>query len=702
LQRARSGVSQEKILKTLESLGLTQWDAKVYIILAKRGPIKASDAAKALKLSKQRLYPIVKSLQSKGIVNSTLERPARFSAVPFEKVLDLFVKAKIEQAQRIQQKRDELLSDWQSIAIAESDSPPAKFTVIEGRSYIYSKIQQMIQDTESHLSFVATVPSLARADQFGLFDAAFSHPLKSKIQFRFITELSEQNANALKALLKKIPKADFSFEGKTPDLGLKLCPRMVIRDEEEAVFFIDPRKGEFVSEQDDVCLWTNCKSLVQAFTAVFEDLWRNSTEIQKKIEEIETGKPTPKTYVISDAEAAKKKYEETVQSAKEEIIMMTSSKGLIECWKSIPLIKKWIEKGVSVEIMAPIVSENLEVAEQLSKICAVRHVSISYWGTTIVDGKHLFQFKAPRDKEKLELTPYFENTFYTNDFAYVERMKATLNDIWKTARAPSAVTLESILRKSREPSVPLPSDRNFPHDSYRKMIGFARTQGFSIEGPEQTEITTERDVLNKIITAQKSPVRIPSKDINRWYGSLAAAVIHPPNHFNLPDMLIQVFHIEKQSALGEEDVLSVSLWLETPTGHAYVPVALIGDNPKAQGIWKATQAGTPAGQNVQLVKKGELQVSIHGNTLFAGWTVQIPLLPPYVLPPACILFEGYGDIKTDKYTLVTPSGYRTEIEQNGFDAFVTFFHPSSKYSGPGTDGFFGRDFVAATSPPSTS
>jgi sugar-specific transcriptional regulator TrmB len=136
----RSGVSQEKILKTLVSLGLTQWDAEVYVLLAKRGPIKARDAAKVLKISKQRLYPIIRSLQSKGIVNSSLERPARFSAVPFEKVLDLFVKAKMAEAQRVQQNKDAILSDWQSIAVAEGDSSPSKFTVIEGRHYIYSKI----------------------------------------------------------------------------------------------------------------------------------------------------------------------------------------------------------------------------------------------------------------------------------------------------------------------------------------------------------------------------------------------------------------------------------------------------------------------------------------------------------------------------------------------------------------------------------
>jgi hypothetical protein len=79
--------------------------------------------------------------------------------------------------------------------------------------------------------------------------------------------------------------------------------------------------------------------------------------------------------------------------------------------------------------------------------------------------------------------------------------------------------------------------------------------------------------------------------------------------------------------------------------------------------------------------------------------VSIPLFPSqYILPPACILFEGYGDVKTAAYTIIGPSGVGLTAKQNGFDAFVTFMHPSSKYSGPGTDGFFVRDFVGDISP----
>jgi sugar-specific transcriptional regulator TrmB len=680
-------VSQEKILKTLESLGLTQWDAKVYIILAKRGPIKASDAAKALKLSKQRLYPIVKSLQSKGIVNSTLEHPARLSAVPFEKVLDLFVKAKMEQAQRIQRNLDELLSDWQSVAIAESDSPPAKFTVIEGRSYIYSKIQQMIQDTESQLSFVATVPSLARADQFGLFDAAFNHPLKSRIRFRFITEVNEQNAKAVKALLKKKPKTGFNLEGKTPDLGLKLCPRMVIRDEKEMVFFIDPRQGDFASEQDDACLWTNCKSLTHSFLALFEDQWKNSTDIQKKILEIETGKPMPKTYIINDAETAKGKYDATLGKATKEILMVASSTGLIELCKNKRLVTECTKRGVSVKIMAPITGQNLKAAQQLLKFCEVRHVPAGYLETTIVDGQHLFQFK---NSEQI-----FENVFYTSDYDYVEKTRNMLSAMWKSSSVPSSMTLQSIL--------------NFPTPSPPQSVSLKKVADLKML-PKMAQIKhikanplgakTPKDVLTKIAEDQKHSTRNSSKDIIRFRGCNGFAIIHPPSHFNLPDMLIYALHADKESQLGAENAVLVHFRLKTGKSFSYVPVVIAGDNPRTSEYWKTMYKGTPAGDNYHLLNSNEIQIQVHGNIFFAGWTVPIPLpVEPYSLPPAAIILEAYGKLKTGSFSYILHSGHKSKNAFNSFDAFVTFITGQLKYTGPGTDGLFVRDVFIEDIPP---
>jgi hypothetical protein len=142
------------------------------------------------------------------------------------------------------------------------------------------------------------------------------------------------------------------------------------------------------------------------------------------------------------------------------------------------------------------------------------------------------------------------------------------------------------------------------------------------------------------------------------------------------------------------------LLLETQNGYAYVPVAFVGDNPEALNFWKkCVLQGSPAEQNILLVKKEELQIRVHGNTLFAGWTIPIQLQPSFSLPPSCVMLEGYGGVKTDRGTVLQISGYKTMVEQNGLEAFVTFLHPSSKYSGPGTDGFLARECVIEHYPP---
>jgi hypothetical protein len=103
--------------------------------------------------------------------------------------------------------------------------------------------------------------------------------------------------------------------------------------------------------------------------------------------------------------------------------------------------------------------------------------------------------------------------------------------------------------------------------------------------------------------------------------------------------------------------------------------------------------GTPAEQNIQLVKKDDLQIRVYGNTFFAVWTLPIKLLSGLSLPPTAIMLEGYGNLKTDIFTVLLPSGHRMKSEFNGLEAFVTYFHPSSKYSGPGTDGFLMRESI---------
>jgi len=656
-------LSQDQVIDTLMSFGLTRMDARVYILIAKKGPQKAIEVGKILKTSKPQLYRSLKILESKGLLSATLEHPAKFSALPFEKALDLLAKAKmkkaLEEAQHIQETKQDILDNWQRISMGGSPDVSEKFMVIEGRDNIYARIQQMITESRSQISTITTVSNLLRADQFGVFDTGFKHLMKSKIRFRLLTQMSKQYVPAMKGFLKEISSTKLNFEGRNPDLGLKPSPRLIIRDEDEIMLFITS-KTDAATGQDNVGLWTNCKDIVQAFTATFEDNWCNSTDIQQSIRGFEAGKPASKMFVSDETAATKKKWEVALRSAKQEIVLMTSSEGLVGYLRNTPLLKDCAKRGVSIRIMTPVTSENLETVKQLSEFCEVKHVPIGHLETTIVDGKHLFQLTDQfEESEKQDVTTYFGKTFYKADLPYVEKVACMLNSIWKSASLPSPITLDSIIKPTSDLS-----------DEASK-------------GGDRAKLSAKSGFGGRV--------------------TIGRALVHSPRNLDLPDMMIQVQKSSKASDFGDSDTVIFALCLPTPAsvgGFAFVPVAVVDNSPRPVPMWKALFAGTPAGQNVIVVKPEQLEVWKQDNTLFAGWTVPLPLLPPkYRLPPSCVLFEGIGSAKHQKTTTSWPSGFKTVAEYDNLEAFVTFINPSSNYAGPGTDGSLGTNVVATTTPP---
>ena len=653
-------MSQENLKNALQQFGATEREAEVYIFLAKHGKLGTGQIAKQMKKNKGLVYRTLNSLERKGLVESTLESPTRFVAVPLEKVIDDYIKDKQIEIAQVEKTKDDLLEDLKRISQTEVEMPLEKFTVIEGRKKIYRKIAELVETTHNSFLAASNVAGLARGEQFGVFDAAYKHPLKSKVKFRFLTELNKQNLSAFK-LLKAEFKTGLNIKARNPDLGLPLFPKMVIRDNKEILLFISPRKDLPVKKE--VCVYTNCGSIVQAFIGVFEDLWRNSANIGDKIVEIESGKPTPRTVIIADEETAKKTYYQTIGEAQEEILLITSSQKLNQLSKNVLPLRELSKRKVSVKIMAPITSENLQSAKRMSDYCEVRHVAFSYLGTTIIDSKHLFQLRPSSSDQAGSVNEFsFKNTFYTNDLEYIGKTKNILENVWDNAYTSSVAILNPL---------------------FRSQIG--RTRG----------IGAPRDI-------EKLPERLLKAARRHGVASAisGSAIISPPSHLKIPEIYISALNFDKKSSLGEGEMLLINLWLETPRGQAFVPVAIVTNaSSEIAAEAKAKWAGTPAGQNVIQVKTEELRVWIEGKTLFAGWTISIPLLPPkYKLDPGCILFEGFGDEFHTTLLMPLPSGYLEGMEIDGFEAFTTFIAPSWKFSGPGTFGTVGKAIMIAAAP----
>ena len=659
--------------KTLREFGLNDKEVEVYVLLGKRGVLKGGDISKKLKIHRGQVYRTLKTLQKKGVVEATLENPTRFTAVPLKKVIESFVESKREEVALIEEKKKDLLSDWEKNNQTELDSSLEKFSVIEGTKKIFRKISQMIKDTKSQFSLALTVSDLLKAEPLGVFSFVQDHPMKAIIKFRVITQLSKQNLKAVKILQSKLmPTLD--FRGRNPSLGLPTFTRMAIRDNDEIIIFIS-HQDEI--SNDSTCLCTNSKSIINAFYGVFENLWYNSIYLTQEFDDLDI--VCTSNRIEEDSTITKKKLDEIFNSAKNEIIIVTSSEGLKELPKEN--LQRLSKLGVSIKIMAPITNENLNSSKKLLDSCELRHVSTGYSPFILIDHESLFQLNSQSELDDFVIV---------KNVTYINKTKKMLNTMWSSAYPLPTLTISKFLGSTPHTIVPNVDEKSY--SVYRRTIGKVRNESLGTR--------KENEIIREFLNGKKYPVKDIVKDVNRAYQSTGHAIVNPPSHFNLPKILFHFFHVEKKSSYGEEDAIRVEVWMDTPNGPAFVPAAMVGENPKSKEAFKIWFRGTPAADNVILVNRDEIEIKIHGNTMLAAWTFPIPLMGKCSIPPACVIIEGYGNLKTSSYVATLPSGFDLKIDTNGFDAFVTFIHPKSKYSGPGTEGYLGRDEIMEIIPPS--
>jgi sugar-specific transcriptional regulator TrmB len=96
-------------------LGLSEVDAQVYIYIALNGPCKAREVIDKMEIYKEQLYRSIKNLKEKDIVSSSAGFPSDFSAIPFEKVLDLLAEIKKRKVEALKVINEYLMDNWESL-----------------------------------------------------------------------------------------------------------------------------------------------------------------------------------------------------------------------------------------------------------------------------------------------------------------------------------------------------------------------------------------------------------------------------------------------------------------------------------------------------------------------------------------------------------------------------------------------------------
>lgn len=107
-------MSLYRIIKLLNALGFSSLEAKVYIYIAKLGPLSNEDIASRVEITLEQLVPILEALVKKGVISPTVQNQLVYNALSFEQLLDELIKSEIDQTQKIENTHQQLISLWKN------------------------------------------------------------------------------------------------------------------------------------------------------------------------------------------------------------------------------------------------------------------------------------------------------------------------------------------------------------------------------------------------------------------------------------------------------------------------------------------------------------------------------------------------------------------------------------------------------------
>ena len=117
-----------------------------------------------------------------------------------------------------------------------------------------------------------------------------------------------------------------------------------------------------------------------------------------------------------------------IRNAKKSALIVTTADGLNRKFESLmPSLEKAKKKGVTIKIAAPINSDNVKVARELSKLADVRHLDKSHGRFAIVDNEQMMLMLLD---DKTVHPNYDLGVWLSSDY-FAKSMNQMIENTWK-------------------------------------------------------------------------------------------------------------------------------------------------------------------------------------------------------------------------------------------------------------------------------
>jgi sugar-specific transcriptional regulator TrmB len=257
----------------LTRLGLTQYQGRVFLILAELGIATAKDVTKQSGVPRPKVYEALDALQEMGLVNKVMTAPATFETIPLKNAFSFLLKKKLKDYHNLRSETSSIMNDFDQKHRDIPKSRAPKVALISDKEAIVSCIKRLVENAKDSIDLVT---SWKRFSQITIFSNALLKAKSSGARMRVVVQ-EPKNRDFISGIISSIgmPNSEYRTISFAPSAITWLC------DGQEVLICTEAKTG--VRDSPGILSDNSC--LVEVAKAYFQQMWLSGqlyTEYVKK------------------------------------------------------------------------------------------------------------------------------------------------------------------------------------------------------------------------------------------------------------------------------------------------------------------------------------------------------------------------------------------------------------------------------------
>ena len=278
------------LVENLRTFDLIENEARVYIALVLKGPLRPSEIAGASGVARAEVHRHLRALEKKGFCVVVGEKGKKYSAINPSEALSSVVEQEEIRRDQMRERKEKLVSEWSSSrhSIGALEAEPERLQVLRDLGIALDRGLNMALSSKKICRVVLHKTTIEEYLSPDILQVIESHRLiegltqNTQVRFRLLFVSATPDIGSLRDVFGKVkPPPNVDIRWSTSPM-LEVLPDAVIADEDEMLIHTFPhqkKEKRATGVRNSKAVVTNVLVMIGSFTVMFDQLWEGASRV---------------------------------------------------------------------------------------------------------------------------------------------------------------------------------------------------------------------------------------------------------------------------------------------------------------------------------------------------------------------------------------------------------------------------------------